>query len=128
MSYHNERIGFRFMNLSRDVSDGLRALATNPTTVRPEHGQPDRYVVSFWLEPNIDYDWIQGAIHENRLDESQYGLFVSLVTESDSDIVAVPDFARELFRKVGGRLEFSFTSVEPDDPPGRCVGPPCPAA
>jgi hypothetical protein len=114
MSYRHERVGFRFTNVSLDVSDRLRVLATEPR-VRLQHGQVDRYVVSFWLVPSTDYEWIERAIQEYQLGESDYGIVVSLVTESDSAMVAVPDFARTLFRRVGGRLEFSFTSIGPDD-------------
>jgi hypothetical protein len=114
MSFRHERIGFRFLNLPRDISERLRTLAAN-STVRPQHGQLDRYVVSFWLEPSNNYDWIEHAIQEHELSEADYGLFASLVTESDSDMMAVPDFVKALFRRVGGRLEFSFTSVEPND-------------
>src|SRR5262249_34930738 len=115
MNYRHERFGFRFLNLSRDASDCVRTLTAN-STVRLQHGKTDRYVVSFWLEPGINYDWVEGAIQDHELDATDYGLFISLVTDSDSDILAVPDFVRTLFRRVGGRLEFSFTSVEPDAP------------
>ncbi len=115
MSYRKERVGFRFLNLSRDAADSLRSLTGNPA-IKPKHGQPDRYVLSFWLEPGISYGWIDSTIQEHRLDESEYGFFVSLVTDSDSDMIAVPDFAKNLFRRLGGRLEFSFTLVDPTDP------------
>jgi hypothetical protein len=115
MSYRKERVGFRFMNVSHDVAVRLHARVAN-ATVRPMHGSPDRYVVSLsWLDPAGDYDWIGDAVHEHHLEEADYGLFVSLVTEAESAIVSVPDFARALFRRVGGRLDFSFTCLGPEE-------------
>ena len=70
------------------------------------------------MEPTGNYDWIADAIREHHLDERDFGLFMSLVTDRDTDIAEVPAFARACsFQRVGGWLEFSFTCVGPDDPP-----------
>ena len=46
MSYRNERVMFRFMNLPHDVADSLHALTVNGK-VNAQHNQPGRYVVAF---------------------------------------------------------------------------------
>jgi len=42
---------------------------------------------------------------------SVHGIFVSMVTDSDSDGTSLPGFVIEYLQNVGGSLDFSFTVV-----------------
>jgi len=45
----------------------------------------------------------------------QFGIWISLVTESDSDGLTLKPFLCEFWRSVGGGLDFSFTVMVPED-------------
>src|SRR4051812_20510961 len=114
MGHRNERIGFRFLKLSHSDAEHLSKFAEEPT-VRLKKGTSDEYVLSFWMRDDGKYDWLIDLIRARGFSEEDYGFFVSLVTERDSDGVSLPEFARKLFRQTGGRMDFSFTFVTDED-------------
>ena len=108
--YHKRRDAFRFKRLDQKTSD--RVLQLEPSaTVRKSRKEKDRFVVSFWLEEAKDYSWLESFIQEHQVKRQEYDFFISLVTESDSEIIAVPDYVQEMFKALGGDLLFSFTVV-----------------
>lgn len=80
-------------------------------TIRPQYGAPDKSAVSWEIREGEDYGWIKGFVKQNGIEERNYGVFVSLVTEEYKGTVRVPKFVVELSREVGGVMDFSFTVV-----------------
>jgi hypothetical protein len=114
MSYREDRIAFRFVNLTKEEADELSKHRAD-AIVRPQRGDPGKYIMSF---PNMnlnaedDYSWIEVLIQKYGLSEDKYDFFVSLLTDSDRNVMVVPKFARALFRRIGGQIEFSYTVGE----------------
>ncbi len=105
-----ERVGFRFFRLSRDQVDKVAKIYPK-ASIRPSRVGSEHYVVSWWLEEIETYDWLMDFLTEAKLGYEDYGLWVSLRTDSDSDIIRVPQFALELSRRVGGVIDFSYTII-----------------
>lgn len=111
MSYEgNEEFWFRFTSLSEVQVQALQAHCVN-VEVRPKRNRSGQFVASFQLSHTSAYDWLPSFIKDCNIGDSEYGLFVSLVTSYDSEIVTLPAFVLDIHRRVGGQIEFSFTMV-----------------
>lgn len=113
MAYRTERIGFRFLVLTDQALVELRGFQEGVMS-RPSRSAPGFVTGGFDLVEGRNYDWIGPFIAKHSLDASYYGLFVSLATDNDSDIMDVPHFALTLSRSVGGEISFSFTVLSED--------------
>lgn len=123
MSYEgNEEFWFRIAALSEAQTECVRRMAPAIET-RPSRHQPSLFAVSFRLSPTDDYRWIDSFVRDQALTESTYGVFVSLVTSHDSEIVTMPQYILDLHRRIGGQMEFSFTVVSGSAANGRSDGP-----
>jgi hypothetical protein len=111
MACKMERVGFRLFRLSKAQVGEITKLYPK-AEVRPARGSSGGYVVSWWLQETETYDWLIDFLADAKLGHEDYGLFVSLRTDSDSDIIRVPQFALELSRRVGGVIDFSYTYIE----------------
>lgn len=111
MSYEgNEEFWFRLMSLSETQ---VRALQDHCVSVevRPKRNKPGQFIASFRLSNSSAYDWLPSFVRSCNLADSEYGVFVSLLTKHDSEIVTLPAFVLDVHRCVGGQIEFSFTMV-----------------
>lgn len=116
MSYHgNEEYWFRFMSLSEAQVHALQDHRVG-VEVRPKRNTPGRFVASFRLSHASSYDWLPSFIQTCHIADSEYGVFVSIVTKHDSEIVTLPAYVLEVHRRAGGQLEFSFTVVADSSP------------
>ncbi len=109
--YHNERIAFRFVGFPKKAVPLLKKALPGVELKMGKQKKTQKLVISFQLNKNLKHKKLRAFLRQNKISPNTYGLWVSLVTERDSDGVRVPAFAAELFRKVGGKLDFSFTSV-----------------
>ncbi len=114
MSYRDESVSFRFFALSASQAAELLNLRPDATS-RPARGRKGCVIGTFVLEAGVNYDWIARFIEQNKIPEEDYGIFVSISTSSDSDVVRLPRFAAELSRSLGGVIDFSFTSLPEND-------------
>jgi hypothetical protein len=105
-----ERVAFRFFRLTKAQVDEVARLYPM-ADVRRARIEADKYVVSWWLQDTETYEELAGFINGALLCEEDYGLFVSLRTDYDTDIIRVPQFALNLSRRVGGVIDFSYTVV-----------------
>jgi hypothetical protein len=113
MSYDgNEEFWFRFLFLNDAQVAALKEHAPD-AGARANRTRPDRLCGSFQLEAGQSYDWLPGLIRQWGVNEDEYGVFVSLVTEHDSEIVDVPPYVLDLHKRIGGQIWFSFTVVSP---------------
>jgi hypothetical protein len=114
MAYSDTFIAFRFLSLTPAERDSLLRLSSDIES-RPARGIEGRVTGIFALNEGVDYGWIGRFITEHNISKTDYGLFISISTSRDSDLVRVPDFATDLFRVLGGVIDFSFTSISEDD-------------
>lgn len=108
MSHRDEFLGFRFFALSPAQLDELRNVCPDVQS-RPARKREGLVTGALNLRPDADYSWLKSFIDERNIPDCDYGLFVSVSTSSDSEIVRLPQFAADIFRQVGGVIDFSFT-------------------
>lgn len=108
MTYREETITFRFLALTDPAVADLQMLQVGVDS-RRSFNRPGYLTGTFPLTDGENYDWIDQFINKHGIREEDYDVFVSLSTDSDSDIVGVPAFAMNLSRRVGGGITFSYT-------------------
>ena len=113
MAYRKERVLFRFLALTKDIVADLRNFQGGIDS-RNSHKHPGYVTGTFSLQEGEGYEWIEPFIAKHGIREDQYDIFVSISTDSDSEIVDVPTFAMRLSRRVGGGMTFSFTVLSED--------------
>ena len=112
MSYDgNEEYWFRFRSLTETQVHALQNHGVH-VELRPKRNSPGQFVASFRLSHADAYDWLPSFVQTYELADSEYGVFGSLLTNHDSEIVTLPAFILDVHRRVGGQIEFSFTMVE----------------
>jgi hypothetical protein len=114
MAYRDESVAWRFLALSPAQLTSLRRHCPDAIS-RASRLREGCVTGVFDLHEGVDYDWIGTFIEEHAIASDQYGLFVSISTSSDSEIVLTPGFAVELVRKFGGVVHFSFTVLSEDE-------------
>jgi len=79
----------------------------------PVRKKPGKYTIAITLnKKNVNYsERIHDFVRKHRLSSKSYGVWVSLATARDSDGLTVPKIVGEFYKKVGGSLDFSFTSL-----------------
>ena len=109
--YRKEKIIFRFVDIPDELLPSLKeALEGIEMRVKRREGGKTM-VVAFDLDENTNYEKLWSFIIERRIPPSQYGLWISLVTDTDNGGVHVPEYAIELYRRTGGQLDFSFVVI-----------------
>jgi hypothetical protein len=106
MPFREERWFFRFVGLNRERVDEIQKTWQVEVT---HHQDARNFVVSLELVEGTDYQKLVELVSRWRLPRTSHGLWISLVTERDSDGVHVPEFATELLLLTGGTIDFSFT-------------------
>lgn len=106
--HRKDVFAFRFLALSPAQLKELCEVCAEVVS-RPARKKDGFVTGVFDLYADRDYSWVRPFIEEHGIPECDYGLFVSVSTSSDSEIVSVPQFVADIFRSVGGGLDFSFT-------------------
>lgn len=107
---NNEEYWFRYL----DAKPALVEAITGRESRAEVRKKGERSTVSFPLNPGESYEWISEINDRFNLAPECFGVFVSLLTEYDSEIVTLPRFVVDLVQLVGGRVEFSVTFVMED--------------
>jgi hypothetical protein len=110
-SCHKAKILLRFVGLPERLLPVLKNVLPDTDFRIARQKKTHKLVVSFQLYSKTSCMKLHKFIRENKVPPSNYGLWVSLVTEYPSGGVRVPDFAVKLLRQVGGKLDFSYTLV-----------------
>jgi hypothetical protein len=101
---------FRVVGLLADQVDKFREhLDGLPVESHLRKGKND-YVVIIELTDSVICNTVRQALSSCPL-TAPYGIYVSLVTEKDSDGLTLPPFVCDFWRQIGGSLDFSFTVV-----------------
>ena len=104
---NNETHSFRFLKAGSELVEAIRQ--HEPTAEIRWRGEAA--TVSFALCATKSYEWMRGISSSFGLASEDFGVFVSLVTEYDSEMVSLPPYILELTRVVGGHVVFSVTFV-----------------
>lgn len=101
----------RFISVSiPEVQPILDGLPSDIARVRPYHKDKSKMVIVLDLKESLDYEALSASINQNA-DGLDYDIFVSVRSESDSEIIDIPDHVVGLVRETKSRLTFSFTIV-----------------
>ena len=110
MTHRKERYVFRFIGIDSEVLKMLSECC-NPAHLTIRHTDERGIVAVVDLTENVDYSWLIEISQHPQFVGIQKGLYVSLVTDSDSSGVSVPSWVSTIYLAVGGSLDFSFTVV-----------------
>jgi hypothetical protein len=102
------RIHFRLVGLPREHLDRVRETLAGRSVRVADHGT-EGMVVAIEIDEEFPVSEIASLVRELGLSNESYGVYISLVTESDHDGLTVPESALRVVREVGGQLDFSFT-------------------
>lgn len=75
----------------------------------------ETFNVIFTINTSFNIEEVQRLIDDLGIDKKSRGLWVSLSTERDSDGMHAPDFVINAYLRLGGQLDFSFTSIDTED-------------
>lgn len=109
--YRNEKIFFRIVGLKKNLIDDYKKIVDSEELEVTRYKKTNTFVVSFPIFKWHNFDELIDFIVNHQIEENIYGIYVSLVTESDHDGVSLPRHVVELHKKIGGHLDFSFTCV-----------------
>jgi hypothetical protein len=105
-------IYFRLVGLSGEHLDRLREVLVDQTVrVRKGPGVQGAEVIAIEIDETFPLARVASLVQELGLSNESYGVYISLVTESDQDGLTVPESAMRVIREVGGQLDFSFTCI-----------------
>ena len=104
-----EIFGFRIMSLTDDQITALReSLPEVPLTIR-RRGVSS--VVSFDVVEATGLEGLYKFLSQEAIAPDSYSVWISVVTSSDHSGVSVPKYIRDLIRRTGGGIDFSFTAA-----------------
>ncbi len=107
----NLRCSFRFLLDSFEKTEEFKAeyLEYN-ITCRRYFKDKTKYAISVNLSDDINLEPLEKYVINSKM-ELNHNFFISVSTESDSEIIDVPNFVVECIRNIGGGLVFSFTCI-----------------
>jgi hypothetical protein len=110
-AHRNLRIHFRIVGFPGEHLERLRAaLGDRVLHVAESRRQGVQgAVVAVAIDEDFPVAMVASLVQELGLPSDHYGVYVSLVTDSDHDGLSVPESALRVIREVGGQLDFSFT-------------------
>lgn len=111
---HREtRIYFRAVGLSGEHLARVREVlaASSARVSERNRGGVQGAVVAIEIDEGFPVAAVASLVEELGLSSDSYGVYISLVTESDQDGLTVPESALRVIRGVGGQLDVSFTCI-----------------
>jgi hypothetical protein len=112
-AHRKPRIHFRIVGLPSEHLERVREVLADRTvrvSERKRQGVPGA-VVAMEIDEGFPVAAVASLVQELGLSNDSYGVYISLVTESDQDGLTVPESALRVIREVGGQLDFSFTCI-----------------
>ena len=104
--FHRERFKFRFLDLKEDAIEILRGLLRG-TDLRV-HLRATGAVVTFLITENLNREALYSFLDSQPLDPGKYSVWVSVVSSSDHDGVALPAYVLDIIRHTQCGADFSF--------------------
>ena len=112
INYKEEKYYFRVIDVTKyelnKLIDDLRNICSFQQN---KFKNTDNYTIIIELNTKSNYSKLEEFVFQHPEIKERYGIYVSLVTDRDSDGLSVPTYVINLFLKIGGTFDFSFTSV-----------------
>jgi hypothetical protein len=108
-NYHEEYYYLRFVDISEQQVQlfKLKFLDTEIDQIKKREKTND-YVASIKLTQETNLDKITDFIKSTAIPESNFGIWVSLFSNNDHDGVSVPLLVLNIYKQIGGSIDFSF--------------------
>ncbi len=103
-------VSFRFLSLSEEKSKILKSLI--PHAIVADHFKNKYKVANIDINDISVIEKIDNAFRELECSLEECDIFLSITTESDSEIWEIPEIVNSLLMKINCRMVFSFTSID----------------
>ena len=98
----------RFFCSTEQQADEITQICSGITVIKNKQRRKDgKWIVVI----NIDSNTVTNSIRNAILTGSKFDHFISLVSESDTNIISLPDYVMKCVREWLGPVNFSFTVV-----------------
>ena len=104
----NLEVSFRFLSLSKDQADALKA--TDLVSNFGVHFKTKKITGLIPLSSSSTIG-ISEFIENHKIDVSDTDIFISFLTEYDSRIIDIPNYVNEAILKIGSKMVLSYTIV-----------------
>lgn len=111
--YRHVRIHFRITALTEKKLYLLEetVASARPLGVGRNFKNPKLFVATFKIKKGRRYDDLCKFLSANKIPESTYGLYISILTTKLISGVSVPDYVLKVFRRTGGHIDFVFDAT-----------------
>lgn len=99
-----------FVPTLREVEEFRRQFPQYCATHRKYFKDKSKYVITVKLDQLMDLKPLEEFLAEGG-ETVLHDFFISVSSASDSEIVEIPDFVIDCIRKLGGKVNFSFTCI-----------------
>ncbi|WP_156955817.1 hypothetical protein [Solidesulfovibrio alcoholivorans] len=107
-----EKFSFRIIGASEDIVNNIGSVLDESLfKQRDYYKDKNLKVISVELKEGVDYSNFIALIKSSKVERRKCGIFASLVTDSDTSGIAVPDFVVDMYLEIGYALDFSFTVI-----------------
>ncbi len=110
--FHRERFKFRFLDLTEDAVARLQGFL--PEAHLRIHSLQTGASVTFLVTENLNREGLYSFLNSEPLDPQRYSVWVSVVSSSDHDGVALPGYVLDIIRRTQCGADFSFVGCLED--------------
>lgn len=113
--HRTEKFAYRLMDLPGTKMIAFKKFKLNSSYKIIKSRNDETFNIIFYIDEKFVIREVQRVIYALDISAVSRGLWVSLSTERDSDGIHVPAFVAEIFLKLRGQLDFSFTFIDTED-------------
>ncbi len=107
---------FRYTRLTENEKNEIEnELKNTIANIEVNFSSTNDYVVIFDLDKSVDPLRIKELNGRLKIDETKFGVWVSLTTCYDHSGLTFPDHVVSFIRSVGGQLDISIITITEDD-------------
>lgn len=107
-----EEYCLRLVNLSAADANRIVREISSPGIEMAKMKGTEHFVVVIPLSDTSDFEALGSLVQ--TINEEDYGIYASLVTDRDNDGIRVPAVIRKFWKKNGGQMDFSFVVIDED--------------
>ena len=69
------------------------------------------FTISVKIIDGVNYCFLKEMLNTMQIERDNYDLFVSVITESDTEIIEIPEYVERVAKLIAAQYVFSFTVV-----------------
>ena len=107
---------FRYILLTENQKNEIEKEFNGTTTdLKSNHSKTNGYVVIIDLDKSINPATIKKINERLDIDETKFGVWVSLTTNYDHSGLSFPDYVVDFIKIVGGQIDVSTIMISEDE-------------